>query len=459
MAHKKGFIDYRLDGSTLEWDGGPEGTEISLHHSGARRSERRLGCVSLALFVGGGFIGAFWLVYLRIFRAIRRWRCRGKLRIDSLGIRATKTRLLRIKNLRWKPTDVLLLEPFTFHHRSFFGLLLNQKTSSIQAFRLQVVPLESLPQGDDGVDAAWGIRHTELCQLPIESDGYSGPQLTDGRWLQSFLHLEFALQVAHRLALKSGRPLIDATRAPKALVSTVEASAYDIESQGAVSLVSQEAAGNVSLVYADLDPEALQPEASVAPAELALAVKQPSRVRVHRRGSGSRIQVFGIRPVAIGQSLVVSAVGGGLWAQLWDALTYGHTLMPQVRELIVFVGFIVPPVVLFFGFARYQCWRHIVFHCDQERVDVVRSPDYPISLSIDWDDIFAMDHRDDAQVIRGGRFVESLRIRTNTALYMLNVPSGTGKWLLEELKRWCSRAAWKKRRLIDAEDPEKSSYS
>ena len=96
-----------------------------------------------------------------------------------------------------------------------------------------------------------------------------------------------------------------------------------------------------------------------------------------------------------------------------------------------------------------------MFHCDQERVDVVRSPDYPKSLSIDWDDIFAMEHREDEKVMHGGRFVESLRIRTDTALYTLYVPSGTGKWLLEELERWCRRAAWKKRRLIDAEDPEK----
>jgi len=445
MAHKKGFVDYRLAGSKLSWLQGPKGSKVTVHSTPRRRGDSRIGCLSLGLFMVGGWVGAIWLLYVRGFQAIRRYRCRGILHIDEKGIRAKKTRLLRVKSLEWNTTDVLVLEPFTFLHRTLLRRVLQMNGQPISAYRLYAVPLEHLPDGEAGVNSAWIARRDSLSTAPVRGDGYSGPLRPHWRWLQSFLSLEFALQVAHRIESESGVALIDTTRAPKALVSTVEASAYDLESQGAVSLASQNDAGLISLAEPG-DTE--QPVLKVTDAQdpLPIVEMKPKRVRVTRKGMSSIIRIYRQRPVTLLSSLFCSGVFAGCWWMLLDFLMSSYELQSALYDLIRGLGYGIPPIVFFVGLVRFLGWRHVVLRCDQDQVAILRSPDFSNQVWIPWDEIFAM-------TLAGGddriSLTDELRIRTETQLIKLQLPTGTGPWLLEDLERWCGRAAWKKQRGIE----------
>ena len=203
----------------------------------------------------------------------------------------------------------------TFRHRPWFIRLLGIGSTSTPAYRLSSVLLNSLPNGEVGVDAAWHAHRTALQRAPLESARHAGPEHAGAQWLQSFLHLEIALRVAQRIAKDSQLPLIDATRAPEALVSTVKATAYDVKSQGAISLASQQEAGLISLSEDEQSEEqglvTVEQTAEGSP-EIASAIR-PKRVRVTRNGDSSEIRFFSLSLRTIVMSLVTTLLLGGVW--------------------------------------------------------------------------------------------------------------------------------------------------
>jgi hypothetical protein len=449
MAHKKGFVDYRLAGSKLSWQPGPKGAEVSVHSTPRGRADGRIGCVSLVLFMVGGWLGALWLIYIKGFQALRRRRCRGVLHIDEKGVRAKKTKLLRVKSLEWNTTDVLVLEPFTFLHRTLWQRIFQISGKPIPAYRLYAVPLEHLPDGEAGVNSAWLARRDSLSAAPVRGDGYSGPPRPHWRWLQSFLSLEFALQVAHRIESESGVALIDTTRAPKALVSTVEASAYDLESQGAVSLASQNDAGLISLAEpGDTDQPVLKVTDVQEP--LPMVAMKPWRVRVTRKGLSSVIRIYRQRAATLFYALFSSGVLSICWGIFWERVINSYERHSALYDVVGFLGFLIPPIIFFVGLVWFLGWRYVVLRCDQDQVAILRSPEFSNQVWIPWDEIFAM-NLDEGK--RRGVLTCGLRIRTETQLVQLILPTDAGRWLLEELERWCSRAAWKKQRGIEQEAP------
>ena len=63
MAHKSGFIDYRLEGSKVTWRHSPRGTKVALVSERDIRSDKRLGCLSAVFFFVGGAWGFARLFY------------------------------------------------------------------------------------------------------------------------------------------------------------------------------------------------------------------------------------------------------------------------------------------------------------------------------------------------------------------------------------------------------------
>jgi hypothetical protein len=313
-------------------------------------------------------------------------------------------------------------------------------TASCSAYRLTVLPKAALGDEKASVDALWRSYLEKRPEAGPALLSMSGDMRDGERWLQTFLHLEIALSTGEKISESSTLPFIDCTRAPVALVETVEATPYSLESVGSVSMVSSMEEGAISVMElsgAGEVPAAQQVDKSEN-------CDQPARVRLRRIDKRTDIQMSylsTLRMISASTQIVglLTVLGLLIWLMtvVFELWRDEHVEMAA----LVMLGVIF---LLSIGWSlitnlRDRVFRVVWLRLDQDVVEVLKCLEHAEKRILKWTDVYAI------RAING-ESTSKVQIRTETSLANIVVPTDSADWLASEMNRWCARAAWKHQR-------------